>query len=164
MIGEAVTRREDARVLRGEARYVDDIERPHCAHAALVRSPHAHAAIKAIRAPDAAGGLIAVLTAEDLGDRARPSEVPALDGMELTDERHPILAGAEVRYAGQPVALVIAESRALAEDAADLVEVEYDVRPAVVDATHVGPRADAMVAQVGRRRRGIRGRGARGGR
>ncbi len=133
MIGEAVTRREDARVLRGEARYVDDIERPHCAHAALVRSPHAHAAIKAIRAPDAAGGLIAVLTAEDLGDRARPSEVPALDGMELTEERHPILAGAEVRYAGQPVALVIAESRALAEDAAELVDVEYDVRPAVVD-------------------------------
>ena len=134
MIGEAVTRREDARVLRGETRYVDDIERPHCAHAALVRSPHAHAAIKSIRAPDAAGGLIAVLTAEDLGDRARPSDVPALDGMELTEERHPILAGAEVRYVGQPVALVIAESRALAEDAAELVEVEYDVRSAVVDA------------------------------
>jgi aerobic carbon-monoxide dehydrogenase large subunit len=148
MIGQAVTRREDARVLRGEARYVDDIERPHCAHAALVRSPHAHAAIKAIRAPDAAGGLIAVLTAEDLGDRARPSEVPALDGMELTEERHPILAGAEVRYAGQPVALVIAESRALAEDAAELVDVEYDVRPAVVD----GATSDHALMRWSRKR------------
>ncbi|MGZ4306701.1 MAG: xanthine dehydrogenase family protein molybdopterin-binding subunit [Solirubrobacteraceae bacterium] len=134
MIGEAVTRREDARVLRGETRYIDDIERPHCAHAAFVRSPHAHAAIRAIRAPDPGGGLIAVLTAQDLGDRARPFEVPALDGMELSDEPHPILARDEVRYVGQAVALVIAESRALAEDAAELVEVEYDARPAVVDA------------------------------
>ena len=134
MIGDAVTRREDARVLRGQTRYVDDIERRHCAHAAFVRSPHAHAAIKAIRVPDGADGLIAVLTADDLGDRARPCEVPALDGMELTDEPHPILARGEVRYVGQSVALVIAESRALAEDAAELVQVEYEVRPAVVDA------------------------------
>jgi carbon-monoxide dehydrogenase large subunit len=134
MIGDAVTRREDARVLRGQTRYVDDIEQRHCAHAAFVRSPHAHAAIKAIRVPGGAAGLIAVLTAEDLGDRARPSDVPALDGMELTEEPHPILAREEVRYVGQSVALVIAESRELAEDAAELVEVEYEVRPAVVDA------------------------------
>jgi carbon-monoxide dehydrogenase large subunit len=134
VIGRPIARREDARVLRGQTRYVDDIERPGQLHAAFVRSPHAHAAIAAIRAPDAAPGLVAVLTAEDLGTRVRPFPVPPLDGAEIADEPHPILARNEVRYVGQPVVAVVARSRALAEDAAELVDVDYEPRAAVVQA------------------------------
>jgi carbon-monoxide dehydrogenase large subunit len=134
VIGRPITRREDARILRGQTRYVDDIERPGQLHAAFVRSPHAHAAITAIRAPGAAPGLVTVLTAEALGTRVRPFPVAPLDGAEIADEPHPILASNEVRYVGQPVAAVIAQSRALAEDAAELVEVDYEPRAAVVQA------------------------------
>jgi aerobic carbon-monoxide dehydrogenase large subunit len=139
MIGLPVTRREDARVLRGHTRYLDDIERPRLAHVAFVRSPYPHAAITAIRVPDLAPGLIAVLTAEDLGERVRPFPVPPLDDAELAPEPHPVLAHAEARYVGQPVAAVVAESRALAEDAAELVDVDYEPREAVVD-----PRASDL--------------------
>jgi aerobic carbon-monoxide dehydrogenase large subunit len=132
VIGRPLTRREDARVLRGQTRYIDDIERPGQLHAAFVRSPHAHAAVRAIGVPEAAPGLVAVLTAADLGDRVRPFPVPPLDGAEIADEPHPILASDEVRYVGQPVAAVIAQSRPLAEDAAELVEVDYEPRAAVV--------------------------------
>jgi aerobic carbon-monoxide dehydrogenase large subunit len=132
VIGRPLTRREDARVLRGQTRYIDDIDRPGQLHAAFVRSPHAHAAVRAIGVPDAAPGLVAVLTAADLGSRVRPFPVPSLDGAEIADEPHPILASDEVRYVGQPVAAVIAQSRPLAEDAAELVEVDYEPRVAVV--------------------------------
>jgi carbon-monoxide dehydrogenase large subunit len=134
VIGRPLTRREDARVLRGQTRYIDDIERPGQLHAAFVRSPHAHAAVRAIGVPDAAPGLVAVLTAANLGSRVRPFPVPPLDGAEIADEPHPVLASNEVRYVGQPVVAVIARSRALAEDAAELVEVDYEPRAAVVQA------------------------------
>jgi carbon-monoxide dehydrogenase large subunit len=130
MIGAALTRREDARVLRGQTCYVDDVERPRLEHVAFVRSPHAHAAITAIRAPDG----VEVVAAADLRDLVRPFPIPPLDGAELAAEPHPILAEAEVRYVGQPVAAVIAPSRALAEDAAELVEVDYQPLDAVLDA------------------------------
>ncbi len=133
VIGQRLTRREDERALRGQGRFLDDIGRPRLAHAAFVRSPHAHAAITGVRKPREAPGLIAVLTAADLGDRVRPLPLPALEGVEIAPEPHPILARDEVRYVGQPVAAVIAESRALAEDAAELVDVDYEPRRAVVD-------------------------------
>ncbi|MHB1835200.1 MAG: xanthine dehydrogenase family protein molybdopterin-binding subunit [Solirubrobacteraceae bacterium] len=132
MIGAALSRREDARVLRGEARYVDDIELPGTVHAAFVRSPYAHAAIRSIVSPESAEGLVAVLTAADLGAlRPFPLNIPA-GAFVLEDQAHPALAEGEVRYAGQPVAIVVARSRALAEDAVELVQVEYEPRPAVV--------------------------------
>jgi aerobic carbon-monoxide dehydrogenase large subunit len=133
LVGQPLPRREDARVLRGEARYVDDIDRPRLAHAAFVRSPHAHARIADVRAPDTADGLLAVLTAADLAGRVRPFPVPPLEGAALADEPHPVLAGDEVRYVGQPVAIVVAETRALAEDAAELVEVDYEPLDPVAD-------------------------------
>jgi carbon-monoxide dehydrogenase large subunit len=133
MIGQPVTRREDARVLRGQTRYLDDIELPRLAHVAFVRSPHAHAAITELRAPEAAPGVLRVLTAEDLEGRVQPFPVMPLAGAELAPEPHPILPREEVRYVGQPVALVVAESRALAEDAAELVEVEYEPLDAIVE-------------------------------
>jgi carbon-monoxide dehydrogenase large subunit len=135
-IGRAMPRREDARVLAGESRYVDDVDEPDgLVHAAFVRSPFARAEILGVRAGVgggvAAGGGVAggarggaiVLTAREIAGFL-PAGAPP--GVEIADAAHPILAGAEARYAGQPVALVLAASRALAEDAAELVEVDYE--------------------------------------
>jgi carbon-monoxide dehydrogenase large subunit len=133
LVGTPVARREDARILRGRAAYLDDLELPRLAHAAFVRSDYARARVLAVRVPEAAEGLIAVLTAADLADRVRPFPVQRPEGATVADAGHPVLAAAEVRYAGQPIALVVAESRALAEDAAELVEVDYDPLDAVVD-------------------------------
>jgi carbon-monoxide dehydrogenase large subunit len=133
-VGRAIPRREDERILRGAARYLDDIELPEMLHAAFVRSPHAHAAIVDVRPPASAEGLVAVLTAAELAGRVRSMPIQPVAGAELADEPHPVLADGEVRYAGQAIALVVATSRALAEDAAELVEVDYDEREAVVDA------------------------------
>ena len=121
-------------MVRGEACYVDDISRPGMAHAAFVRSHHAHAGIRGIRVTDEAPGLLAVITAADLRGRVRSFPVAGPPGVELADEPHPVLADGEVRYVGQPVAAVIAESPALAKDAAELVEVEYEPREPVLDA------------------------------
>ena len=132
-VGHPIPRREDERILRGAARYLDDIELPGLLHAAFVRSPFAHAAVLDVRPPSSAEGMVAVLTAADLAGRARPLPIQPVPGCELADEPHPILATEEVRYAGQAVALVVGTSRALAEDAAELVEVDYDERDAVVD-------------------------------
>ncbi len=120
-------------MLRGETRYVDDIELDGEAHVAFVRSPFAHARIASIDEPQGADGLIAVLTARRLAGRVRPFPIPAPDGVQLADEPHPILASEEVRYVGQAVAAVVATSRALAEDAAELVDVEYEPLDAIVD-------------------------------
>ena len=138
-IGQPVRRREDRRVLRGESRFLDDIELSGLAHVAFVRSPHAHARIAEVRGPGDAAGLLGVFTAADLGDRVRPFPLLPLEGAQLADEPHPVLASDDVRYVGQPVVAVVADSRALAEDAAELVEVDYEELPAVVD-----PRASDL--------------------
>ena len=132
-LGEPVRRREDVRILQGQARYLDDLELPWMAHAAFVRSPHARADIISVTAPAQAPGLLGVLSAIDIAPRAQPFAVPPIEDALLSGASHPILADTEVRYAGQPVAAVIAESRAQAEDAAELVEVEYEPLDAVVD-------------------------------
>ncbi len=133
MIGRPLRRREDLPLVRGEGRYVDDLDLPGLAHVAFVRSHDARARILGIRVPSSAPGLLRVLTAADLRGRAQPLPVGRPEGAELADEPHPILASEEVRYAGQPVAAVVAESRAQAVDAAELVEVEYEALEAVVD-------------------------------
>lgn len=133
LVGRPLPAVEDERILRGAAHFLDDLDPPGALHAAFVRSPHAHARIAAIRAPGTAPGLHAVLTAADLEGRAGPLPVISVEGAQLADEPHPVLAGEEARYAGQAVAAVIAESRALAEDAAELVEVDYEELEAVVD-------------------------------
>ncbi len=122
LIGRPIPRREDERVLRGEARYLDDLEPEGTAHAAFVRSPLPFARIRGIRKPDG----VFVLTAADLPPGVRPLPVQAPEGVEVADAPHPVLADGEVRYVGQPVAAVVAESRALAEDAAELVEVDWE--------------------------------------
>jgi carbon-monoxide dehydrogenase large subunit len=126
MIGQPVRRREDLPLLRGRGRYVDDLDLPGLAHAAFVRSHHARARILDIRIPAGAPGLLRVFTAADLAGRARPLPVGAPEGVQVADSPHPILAVEEVRYVGQPVVAVVAESRAQAVDAAELVELEYE--------------------------------------
>ena len=123
LVGRPVRRREDERMLRGQARYLDDVELPRLAHVAFVRSPHAHARIRGIRKPE---GALLVLTAAELDGRAGPLPVMPVPGAELAPAPHPVLAADEVRYVGQPVAAVVAETRALAEDLAEQVEVDYE--------------------------------------
>jgi aerobic carbon-monoxide dehydrogenase large subunit len=125
-VGRAVPRREDVRFLRGEATYLDDIELPGLLDVAFVRSPYAHARLGAVDAAAALElpGVLAVLTGAELDARTLPSG--GLEGAFVADAGHPVLARDKVRYAGEPVALVAAESRALAEDGAELVDVEYE--------------------------------------
>ncbi|HSC01719.1 MAG TPA: xanthine dehydrogenase family protein molybdopterin-binding subunit [Solirubrobacteraceae bacterium] len=133
MIGQPLRRREDLALVRGQGRYVDDLDLPGLAHVAFVRSHHARARILDIRLPDRAPGLLRVLTATDLAGCARPLPVIAPESVHVEGMPHPILAAGEVRYAGQPVAAVVAESRAQAVDAAELVQVEYAALEAAVD-------------------------------
>ncbi len=140
-IGQAVTRTEDPRLLRGGGRYVDDLTLPNTAYGVVLRAAHAHAKVNRINADAAkkAPGVIAVLTDEDwlaLGWKDLPSAEMALkrrDGSPIYKPPYPAMARGLVRYAGDPVAFVIAESAAQAADAAELIEVDYDPLPALTD-------------------------------
>jgi aerobic carbon-monoxide dehydrogenase large subunit len=134
LVGRPVARREDERILLGRTRYLDDIDPPGAAHVAFVRSPFAHARIGDVEAPGELEGVLAVITAADLEGRVRVLPVQGIEGGRVSDDGHPVLAGDEVRYSGQPVAAVLAESRALAEDAAELIEVDYEPLKPVLDA------------------------------
>jgi carbon-monoxide dehydrogenase large subunit len=133
-VGRPVRRREDERILRGRTRYLDDIDPSGAAHVAFVRSPFAHARIGGVVVPDGLDGVFAVITAGDLDRHVSNLPVQGFEGGEVSTEGHPVLARDEVRYAGQPVAAVLAESRALAEDAAELIEVDYEPLEPVLDA------------------------------
>ena len=127
-IGRALPRREDERILRGGGRFLDDIE-PAGIAARRVRAQPVRAGADR-RRHACPTGVTAFTAAEHLRARCR---VQAPPGVEHLDAPHPLLADDEVRYAGQAVVLVLADSRALAEDAAELVEVDYDPLDAVVD-------------------------------
>ncbi|WP_198383752.1 xanthine dehydrogenase family protein molybdopterin-binding subunit [Roseomonas sp. KE2513] len=137
LVGRDVPRVEDAALIRGRGRFVDDIAPPGLLHAAFLRSPHAHAAIAHIdtEAARALPGVHAVFTLDDLAPHLNDTRlVVALPSPAYRQELHrPVLAQTEVVHVGEAVAVVIAESRHLAEDAAALVEVEYDPLPPVAD-------------------------------
>ena len=141
-VGRPERRREDARFLRGDATYLDDLVRPDLLHVAFVRSPYAHAHLGAIDASEArrAPGVAAVLAATDLGEIARSLPAGSLEDGVVADKGHPVLARERVRYVGEPVALVAASTRALAEDAAERVDVEYDPLEPVLDARTASER------------------------
>ncbi|MCH8916621.1 MAG: xanthine dehydrogenase family protein molybdopterin-binding subunit [Proteobacteria bacterium] len=137
VFGESVKRVEDPALLRGEARFIDDISLPSMVEAAFVRSPHAHAGIRGIDAGSAMAlpGVHAVLTIDDLRPYLETEFlVVGLPSSSYQQDRNrPALAGDEVVYVGEPIAVVIAEDRYIAEDAAQLVVVDYDPLPAASD-------------------------------
>lgn len=133
-IGQRIIRREDARFLTGRTRYVDDLRLPGVLHAAFVRSPHPHAEIAAIRTERAVAhpGVAGVLTSEEAVRVTRPIRCDSLFP-EWKGTEFPVLAWPRVRFVGEAVAVVAAADRYLAEDAAELIEVDYRPLPAVVD-------------------------------
>ncbi|MFN2188166.1 MAG: molybdopterin cofactor-binding domain-containing protein, partial [Candidatus Promineifilaceae bacterium] len=137
--GERIKRNEDPRLLTGRALFVDDVDFPDLAHAAFVRSPHAHARIRSIDTSSAGAieGVIAIYRAEDLGDYWKPGPLlvspPPVKNIEFNDRTQVPLAKDKVHNVGEPVVMIVAESRYIAEDAAELVWVDYDPLPAVMD-------------------------------
>ncbi|MBP0446051.1 xanthine dehydrogenase family protein molybdopterin-binding subunit [Roseomonas sp. SSH11] len=138
-IGQPVRRREDVRLLTGRGRYTDDMDPPGCAQAVILRSPHAHARILSIgtEAARAAPGVLLVLTGHDaaadgIGRLPTLFDVPGKD-RPLFDPKREVLQTERVRFVGDPVALIVAGTRQQALDAAELVEVEYEPLPAIVD-------------------------------
>ena len=118
-----VVRNEDERLLTGRARFVDDVNLPGMAHVAFVRSDYAHARITAIDASAARSrpGVFAVYTAEDLGEYSQPAPLlvppPPIDDLIFHPRTHLPLAREKVRYVGEPIAMIVAASRYIAEDA-----------------------------------------------
>jgi aerobic carbon-monoxide dehydrogenase large subunit len=133
LVGQRVTRKEDPRLLTGRGCYVDDITVPGLLHAHFLRSDVARARIVAIDTTAAAEaeGVVAVFTGADLNGRV----VGDMHGTLSVNARGPLtpLAEADVRHVGDPVAMIVASSRYLAEDAAELVDVEYEIAGAVID-------------------------------
>jgi aerobic carbon-monoxide dehydrogenase large subunit len=135
-VGQAMRRKEDPPLITGRGRYVDDIRLPGTVHAAIVRSPHAHARIVSIDASEAEGreDVHLVLTGEDLKDLAAPLPMAwAPPGVEVKTPEHWPLARGKVCHVGDPVAVVVADTKYGAVDAAECVYVEYEELPVVVD-------------------------------
>ena len=137
-IGAPILRKEDYRFVTGKANYVDDINRPGQLYAYFLRSPYAHATIRGVDAAAAgkAPGVVAIFTGKDMA----ADEVGGLpcgwlihsrDGKPMVEPPHPPLAVDTVRYVGDHVAVVVAETRRQAQDAAELVDVDYQELPAV---------------------------------
>src|SRR5512139_2940237 len=138
VIGKAIRRKEDARFLTGSGQFTDDVVQPNQVHAWFLRSPHAHARLRGIdtKKAKAAPGVVAVITGADLdGVNGLPCGwlITGTDGKPMNEPPHPVLAKGKVRHVGDPVAMVIAETPHEAKDAAELVDVDYEVLPSVVN-------------------------------
>jgi carbon-monoxide dehydrogenase large subunit len=141
LIGARVPRKEDYRFLTGTGQFTDDVALPRQTYAAFLRSPHAHARISAISTDKAKGaaGVLAVYTGADLA-AAKVGGLPCgwlitdVNGQPMKEPPYPALAQGKVRHVGERVAVVIAETAAQARDAAELIDVDYDVLPSVTDA------------------------------
>jgi carbon-monoxide dehydrogenase large subunit len=152
--GASIKRSEDPRILTGAGRYVDDIKLAGMLHAAFVRSPLAHGTVLSVdvSAARALPGVVAVLTGADLEAMTVPGPDPlmALFGAAGPTPEFTLLATDKVRLMGDPVAVVIAESRYLAEDGCELVEVDYDDLPPVMNATcALDPSSPPLFANLG---------------
>ena len=134
LVGQPLQRIEDLRLLRGKGRYVDDIHREGMLHAAILRSSVAHGKLKGIDTSEAKTlpGVHIVITSEDLG--AVPHiPVRLFPNPDMEPFRQPVLADGKVRFVGEPIVLVIADSAAIAEDALELISVDIEQLPAVSD-------------------------------
>ncbi len=135
-IGTRLPRKEDPRLLRGAGRFGDDLSAPGQLHARIARSPVAHGRLAAVdvRRARRAAGVHAVVTAADLPKGlVIPVRLP-VQGIDLSGFLQPVLAAGTVRYVGEPLAVVVAGDPYAAEDAAELIEIEIEERPAVPDA------------------------------
>jgi len=153
-IGKPVPRREDARLLVGRGVYVDDLEIAGVAHAAMLRSPYAHAKIRSIDLARARGyrGVLAAVSAQDAADLQRPWPVRMPSPVPGTTLHHGVrfTLPDKVRHAGEVVAVVVAETRAIAEDACELIEVDYEPLPVVASAAAaLEPGAPLVYEQLG---------------
>jgi carbon-monoxide dehydrogenase large subunit len=143
-VGAGIRRREDPRLIAGRSRYVDDLRPPGCLHAAILRSPHAHARIRGLRLDRARThpGVVGCFTYADLKEVLRPlplagSPPPPLQarvGFQLKTAVQLALATDRVRHVGEPVAVVVATDPYVAQDALDLIDVDYEPLAAIVDA------------------------------
>ncbi len=134
LLGERIKRKEDPRLIQGLAHYVDDMKLDGMLHMAFIRSVYAHARIKSINdsAARAVNGVVDILKGKDL--QGKLGLVPCAAGMKgLKVPDHPCLAVDEVRYVGEPIAVVVAKDRYTARDAADKIEIEYEPLPAVTN-------------------------------
>ncbi|MGW4485330.1 xanthine dehydrogenase family protein molybdopterin-binding subunit [Amycolatopsis sp. NPDC004368] len=149
MIGRRLERREDERLLTGHGGYLDDLDLPDALAAAFLRSPHAHAKILSFDASEALAlpGVVAVFSGADLMEIQKPL-APKVQHPQLRDYPRLPMPPAELHYVGEPLAVVIAESRYLAEDAMELIEVEYEVLPAVAS-TAVALQENGPLAHSG---------------
>jgi len=154
-IGASVLRKEDFRFITGKGQYTDDINRQGQAYAYFLRSPHAHATIKKldISAAKKAAGVVGVLTGDDLaadkvGGLICGWMIHNKDGSPMKAGAHPALAQGKVRYVGDHVAVVIADTYSQAKDAADLIVVEYGVLPAVVDMNDAVKKGATVIHDV----------------
>src|SRR5574338_357256 len=148
-VGQGVSRFEDPRLVRGGGRYTDDIKLPGLAHGVVLRSPHAHAKMRSIDTSSAkkAPGVLAVLTSADIkaagyGDLPVPGGLTRRDGSPMYNPRYPILAEDRVRWVGDCVAFIVAETVAQALDASEMILVDYELLPAVTS-TEEAPKAGA---------------------
>ncbi len=146
-VGASIRPNEDPRLLRGAGTFVDDLNPPGLLHAVVLHAPHGHARLRAIDTTTARAlpGVVAIYTAADLGDFNQPAPL-VVPHPSLSHGRteHP-LAVDRVRFVGEAVALVIANSRYLAEDARDLIEVDWEPLPAVVDFTRAAEPGQPLV-------------------
>src|SRR5260370_3862738 len=149
--GEPIKRNEDRRLLTGQALFVDDIELPGMLHAAFLRSQGAHAKILKIDVSKALQrrGVVAAYVAADLGDYWQPGPIlvppPPIEGIVFQQRTQIPLAKDKVRHVGEPLVIVIAESRYIAEDALDDIDVELEQLPAAGD---LGKRLRAGSAPI----------------
>lgn len=137
--GERIKRNEDPRLLTGQGLYVDDVDLPNMLHVAFVRSPYAHAQINNIDVSQALQreGVVAVYTENDLGNYWKPGPLlvspPPVEGIVFNEKTQVPLAKDKVKFAGEPVVMVLAESRYIAEDALADIQIDYEPLEAVVD-------------------------------
>ncbi|RZI69925.1 MAG: xanthine dehydrogenase family protein molybdopterin-binding subunit, partial [Variovorax sp.] len=149
-IGEAIRRKEDYRFLTGAGNYTDDITMGQQAHCIFVRSPHAHATVKSVDTAEALKmpGVVGIFTGKDIEGKMGGLPCGWLinnpDGTPMKEPMHPILAINKVRYVGDHVAMVVAETVEQAKNAAEAVVVDYDVHQALVSVADAAKKASGV--------------------
>ena len=157
-VGKSIKRTEDPRLIKGLAHYVDDVRLPDTLHVAFVRSIYAHARIDALDTTEAAStpGVVAVYTGKDIAEKVGP--VPcaaALPDLKVPDYR--VLATGKALFVGHPIAAVVATDKYAARDAVDLIEVDYEELPVVVD-VEISANGGPVIHESATRRQDLPGR------